>query len=124
MAASRCRSHGYATTSDFGVAVAGKIIKMKVAHRALYLVDVESRVSVHHHLDVLVLRRESLYTDVVQSAVGNHLAHLLELRARERLFHKVGVRVFSLPHVGVDELVHFRPDHFVSDLVVLREKLL
>ena len=27
-------------------------------------------------------------------------------------------------HVGVDELVHVRLDHFVSDLVVLGHKLL
>ena len=95
-----------------------------MAHRALHLIDVESRVSVHHPLDVLVLRRESLYTDDLEAAVGNHLAHLLELRARERLFHKVGVRISSSLHVGVDELVHFRPDHFVGDLVVLRDNLL
>ena len=121
MTLSRCRSHGYATTSDLGVAVARKIIKVKMAHRALHLIDIESRVSIHHHLDILVLRRESLYTDVLESAVGNHLAHLLELRARERLFHKVGVRIFSLFPVGED--VNFLPDHFVSD-VVLQDKLL
>ena len=89
MTASRRRSHGYATTRDLGVAVAGKIIQIKMAHRTLHLTDVESRVSVNPHLDVLVLRRESLYTYVIESAVGNHFAHLLEVRARERLFHKV-----------------------------------
>ena len=76
MTPSRCRSHGYATINDFGVAVAAKIIEIKMAHRALHLIDVESRVSVYHHLDVLVLRRESLYTDVLESSVGNYLALL------------------------------------------------
>ena len=81
------------------------------------------RVSVHHHLDVLVLRSESLHTDVLESAVGSNLARLIYLRAPEHLFHKVRVRIFSLLHVGVDELVHLRPDHFVSDFVILRHRL-
>ena len=45
MTASRCRTHGYATTSDLGIDVARKIIQIKIAHRALHLIDVESRVS-------------------------------------------------------------------------------
>ena len=109
--------------SDLGVAVARTIIQVKTAHGALHMIYAESRVLVHHHLDVLVFRRESLNTYVLGSVVGNCLAHLLELRARERLFHKVGVRIWSVLHVGVGELVHFRSDHFVSDLVVLRDKL-
>ena len=87
MAARRCRRHRYATTNDLGVAVARKVTQVKVAHRALHLINVESRVSVHYHLDVLVLRRDSLNTHVLESAVGNRLAHLFELRARERLLH-------------------------------------
>ena len=109
MTASRSRSHGCAATSYLGVAVARKVIQVNMAHRALHLINVESRVSVHHHLDVLVLHCESLNTYVLQSAVGNCLAHLLELRARERLFHKLRVWVFSMLYVGVGELVHFVP---------------
>ena len=60
--ASRCCSHGFATTTDFGVAVARKIVQVKMAHRASHLIDIERRVSVHHHLGVLVLGRESLNT--------------------------------------------------------------
>ena len=118
MTASRCGSHGFATTSDLGVAVARKVIQLKMVHRALHLIDVESRVSVYHRADVLVLRGQPLYRGFLKSAVGNRLAHLLELRARERFFHKVGVRIFSLIHFGVDERVHFCPDHFVSNLLL------
>ena len=89
MTASRARSQYYATTSDYGVAVATKIIRMKMEHSVLHLIDDEYQVSVHHHLNVLVLRGESLYTDILELAVKNHLAYLLELRARERLLHKV-----------------------------------
>ena len=59
MTASRRRSHGCATTSDVGLAVARNIIQVKMVHRALHLINVESRVSAHYHLDVLVLHRES-----------------------------------------------------------------
>ena len=37
--ASRCRSHGFATTSDLGVVVARKRIQKKMACRALYVID-------------------------------------------------------------------------------------
>ena len=67
MTASQCRCHGYATTGVLRVAVARKIIQVKMAHRALHLINVESRVSVHHHLDVLALRRESLEHIVMSS---------------------------------------------------------
>ena len=89
MTVSPRRSHGNATNSDLGVAVTAKIIQIEMAHRALHLIDVESRNSGRHHLGVLVLCRELLYTDVIESAVENYVAYLLELRARERLFHKV-----------------------------------
>ena len=69
MTACRRRSHGNATTSNLGVAVAANIIQTEMTRRALHLTDVERRISGHRHLDVLVLRRESLYTDVIESAV-------------------------------------------------------
>ena len=94
-----------------------------MAHRALHLTNVDSRFLVHH-LDVLVLRRESLKTDVLESAVRNRLTHLLELRARERLSHKIRVQVFLLLHVGVNELVNFRQDHLVTDFIAFEDKLL
>ena len=67
-------------------------------------VSVKRGVPVHHHLDVLVLRSESLNPKLLATAVGDRLAHLLELRALERLFHKVGIWVFSVFLVGVDDL--------------------
>ena len=94
-----------------------------MAHRALHLTNVTNGASVNHHLECPCTPRKSLNTQVLESAVGNRLSHLLELRARERLF-QVEVTIFSLLHVGVDKLVLFRPDHFVSDLVVILEKLL
>ena len=76
MTASRCRSHGYVTTSDLGVAIARKIIQVKMAHRALHLIDVDSRVSIHHVLDALVLRSNPLYTGALESSsVGNRIMY-------------------------------------------------
>ena len=67
-----------------------KTMQINVAHRALHLVDVERGVSARHHfVDVLVFRSEPLDTNILKSAAGGRFAHLFELRARERLSHKV-----------------------------------
>ena len=101
-----------------------KIIQLKMAHRSMQLTHLQGGVSIHHYLDVLVLRSEPLNTFFFEPAVGHKLAHLLELIARECLFHQVGTWVSSVAHAAVNKLVHFCLDHAVSDLVLLGHTLL
>ena len=88
MSASRRHNDGYTATSDLGTAVARKNIKIKMSHCALYLLDVTTGASVHHHVDVFVFRSEPLSTVILESWVGDRLAHRLEFRVRERFFYK------------------------------------
>ena len=85
--ASRCfRSHGYGVTSDLDIALPRKVGQKNMAHCVLHLIDVECGVSAHYKLFILVFSSEPLYTIILQPAVGDRLAHLLALRACERLF--------------------------------------
>ena len=61
---------------------------------------------VHYQFDVLVLRSQPLAVNVLESAIGDRFAHLLELRSGESLLHEVVVRILALLHAGVDELLH------------------
>lgn len=61
----RCRNHGHAAIIDSGIAVARKIIQIKMAHHAMHVIGVKSGVSVHGLLDVLVFRSEPLNTNVL-----------------------------------------------------------
>ena len=108
MIASQGRSHGYATTSDLGVAVGRKIIRVKMAHRPLHLINVKSQVSVNHHLDNFVLRSMSLYTGVLMSSVGDGFAHLLYLCTGEGFCREIIIRIFSLFRRGVYQCIHGR----------------
>ena len=122
MAASRGRSHGYATTSDLGVAVARKIIQVNMAHRALNLINVESRVSVHH-LGILILRSKPLYTEVLNSSVGDGFAHLLKLCTGEGFLHGIIIRISFLFHRGVHQFIHGRTNDLVRHLLVFADEL-
>ena len=94
-----------------------------MTHGALHLFYAEHRVVVHHPFDVLVLRSKPLDGNVFESTSGDAFTRLLGLRARERLYHEMVVRIVALRHAGVDHLLHGCTDVFVGDLVVLGHQL-
>ena len=94
-----------------------------MTHCALHLVNVEGGVPGYHHLDVPVLRSKSLYTDVLKSSVGDGFTHFLQLCSDEGFLHKIIIRVFSLLHHGVYQLVHGRANDLVRYLLVLVHEL-
>ena len=86
VASRRFRGHGYGVTSDLDIALPRMVGQENMAYRVLHLIDVECGVSAHYKLYILVFRSEPLDTIILSPAVGDRLAHLLALRARERLF--------------------------------------
>ena len=65
------------------------LVEKHVSHGGLYLVDVEGRVAVHHHLHILVLVGEARDADVLESPVGRLFSHLLDPDAEKTLLVEV-----------------------------------
>ena len=95
-----------------------------MSHGGLHLVDVEGRVEVHHHLNILVLVSEARYADVLEPPVGYLFPHLLDPDAENTLLVEVVVWVLSRLHRRVYELLHGCADDLIGDLVVFAAELL
>lgn len=95
-----------------------------MAHGGLHLVDVKCWITIHHELDVLVFRGESLDANILESPVGDGFTHPLKLGASKGLFHEVVVRILPLLHRRRDQLLHSGVYNFVSHLVVFVNQLL
>lgn len=95
-----------------------------MTHRTLHLIDDEGGVAEHRQFDVLAHRSEVLDENVLESAVTDGCAYIFELRACEGLFHEEVVRICPCCMVVVFSPLHYCPDDFVSQLVVLCNQLL
>lgn len=93
-------------------------------HGAWDLFDVEGGVSVSHQLGVLVLCSEPLDANALEPPVGEGFTHLLELKARDKFFREVVVRILVGLHARVAQAFRASADDLVRDLLVLGRHLL
>ena len=117
--------HGDATPGYASLRLVSRLlIEKHVSHGGLHLVEVELRVTVHHHLHIFVLIGEVRDADVLELPVGYRFSHLLDPDAEKTLLVEVVVWVLSRLHRCVHELLHGCGDDLIGDLVVVAAELL
>ena len=117
--------HGGATPGHVSLRPVPRLLVEKhLSHGGLHLVDVEGRVSVHYHLQILVLVGEARDADVIEPPVGYLFSHLLDPDAEKTLLVEVVVWVLSRLHRRVHELLYGCADDLIGDLVVVAAELL
>lgn len=85
--------------------------EVEVSRRALDLANVKRWIPEDHRLNSLAIARQSLKTGILESFVRDRRPHPLEFSARESFLHELTIKVLSVLHVSVDQLLRRRADH-------------